>query len=175
MIQVAALYVLPTGPYTSMHDVDAWSEARDARRYAGPYPVVAHPPCARWGRLRGMATQDTADCGIVAAIQVRQWGGVLEHPAGSTLWEVAGLPEPGAGFDDFGGRTMHVKQSRWGHPAPKETWLYLCRVEPLPLPPEVPDPAGRVGDMSRFQREVTPPLLARWLVDVAKTAQTRRQ
>src|SRR6266542_1132660 len=50
---VAALYVDPNGVYASLPDVEVWDEARDARLYAGPWPVVAHPPCARWCRLAG--------------------------------------------------------------------------------------------------------------------------
>ena len=48
MRTVAALYVESDGPYAGLDGVDVWDEARDARTYAGPYPVVAHPPCARW-------------------------------------------------------------------------------------------------------------------------------
>lgn len=48
---VAALYVEPKGCYVGVPGVDAWDEARDARSYAGPHPVVAHPPCQRWGRF----------------------------------------------------------------------------------------------------------------------------
>lgn len=47
---IAALYVLPDGPYAGLEGVEVWDEARDARTYAGPWPVVAHPPCQRWGR-----------------------------------------------------------------------------------------------------------------------------
>ena len=48
---VAALYVEPQGVYVGVPGVDPWDEKRDARKYAGPHPVVAHPPCQRWGRF----------------------------------------------------------------------------------------------------------------------------
>jgi hypothetical protein len=47
---IAALFVLPDGPYAQVPDVECWSQDRDARRYGGPYRVIAHPPCERWGR-----------------------------------------------------------------------------------------------------------------------------
>lgn len=50
MKKVAALFVETGGVYFGLPDVDPWDEARDARKYAGPWPVVAHPPCERWGR-----------------------------------------------------------------------------------------------------------------------------
>jgi hypothetical protein len=49
---VAALYIDPRGPYPKMPVVDCWDETRDADRYAGAAPIVAHPPCGPWGALR---------------------------------------------------------------------------------------------------------------------------
>lgn len=48
---VAALYVEAGGEYVGRPDVDPWDEARDARGYDGPHPVVCHPPCNLWVNL----------------------------------------------------------------------------------------------------------------------------
>jgi hypothetical protein len=50
-VTVAALLVEADGVYANLPGVDCWDEARDARLYDGPYPVVAHPPCQRWCRF----------------------------------------------------------------------------------------------------------------------------
>lgn len=44
---IAALFVQTNGAYFGLPDVDPWDEARDARKYSGPHPVVAHPPCSK--------------------------------------------------------------------------------------------------------------------------------
>lgn len=48
---IAALYVETNGAYYGLDGVDPWDEERDARLYDGPHPVVAHPPCPRWGKM----------------------------------------------------------------------------------------------------------------------------
>ena len=48
---VAALYVETGGAYFGLAGVDPWDQPRDARKYAGPWPVVAHPPCDRWCQM----------------------------------------------------------------------------------------------------------------------------
>src|SRR5574343_151781 len=102
---VAALYVEPQGCYVGMPGVDPWDEARDARQYAGPHPVVAHPPCQRWGRFWHGSTRkphqfklgDDGGCFRAALDAVKRWGGVLEHPAHSRAWDVYALRKPGTG------------------------------------------------------------------------------
>ena len=39
------------GAYAGLPGVQLWDEARDARTYAGPWPVVAHPPCQTWCKM----------------------------------------------------------------------------------------------------------------------------
>jgi hypothetical protein len=139
---IAALYVLADGPYAGLPDVELWDEARDARLYAGPWSVVAHPPCARWGRywfggpsarLRRKLGDDDG-CFAAALTAVRTWGGVLEHPEGSHAWRAFSLftPPHRGGWISTGdgvGYTCCVEQGHYGHPARKKTWLYASRVE----------------------------------------------
>lgn len=138
---IAALYVRKGGAYYGIPDVDPWDEARDARRYAGPHPVVAHPPCTRWCRLAGLVEkrwghQKGDDGGTFAAAlnAVRAYGGVLEHPAFSAAWLAHDLlaPPTGGGWvnaDFFGGWVCYVEQARYGHLAKKATWLYAKGVD----------------------------------------------
>lgn len=140
---IAALYVQTGGSYFGFPDVDPWDEKRDARQYAGPHPVVAHPPCSRWCRLAGLVEArwghkrgEDGGCFAAALRDVRKWGGVLEHPAYSDAWPHFGLPRPmrGGGWQRgiCGGWSCHVEQGRYGHPAKKATWLYAFGVEYLP-------------------------------------------
>ena len=138
---IAALYVEPRGVYADLAGVDPWDEARDARAYAGPHPVVAHPPCERWGRFwhgsprkpHQFVLGDDSGCFVAALASVRQWGGVLEHPADSQAWAAHGLNAPprSGGWvaaDFLGGWTCYVEQGFYGHAARKPTWLYACGV-----------------------------------------------
>jgi len=136
---VSALYVETGGVYYGIPDVDPWDEARDARQYRGPYPVVAHPPCQRWGRFWHGSTRkphqfrrgEDGGCFAAALTSVRNYGGVLEHPAGSSAWEYFGLTKPTAGVgwvraDNWNGWTCKLDQRHYGHSAPKPTWLYAA-------------------------------------------------
>ncbi len=135
---VAALFVDPAGVYASLEGVEVWDEARDARLYEGPWPVVAHPPCNKWSplayinqsRLPDYRIGDDGGCFYSALASVRAFGGVLEHPAYSLAWRAHQLARPRRGSwsfssDSYGGRVTEVDQGSYGHRARKRTWLYV--------------------------------------------------
>jgi hypothetical protein len=142
---VAALYVETNGCYFGLNGVELWDEARDACKYAGPHPVVAHPPCQRWGKMYAGSPSviartgvrkikgDDGGCFEAALKAVRTYGGVLEHPWGSHAWKHFGLVVPSrkGGWikaDDYG-YTCCVEQGRYGHYARKPTLLYAVGTE----------------------------------------------
>lgn len=143
---VAALYVETGGAYWNVEGIDPWDEARDARRYAGPHPVVAHPPCQRWGRMWHGSTRkphqfklgDDGGCFKAALGALEDFGGVLEHPADSHAWSAFGLAKPprsgGWTYAGFGMWTCCVYQGQYGHLAGKPTWLLASRVGRDALP-----------------------------------------
>jgi hypothetical protein len=140
---IAALFVETGGCYYGLDGVDPWDLARDARTYAGPHPVVAHPPCDRWHQLSavnakrwGFVIDEDGFCFASALASVRQFGGVLEHPAESRAFKHHGIPEPISGgwqrtID--GDWVTEVDQAAYGHRARKRTWL-LYSGDSLPPP-----------------------------------------
>lgn len=142
MKKIAALFVMPDGPYYGLDNVEPWGlPDKDARNYNGPCPVVAHPPCARWGRYWGGGPMlagtpkakklgDDDGCFESALNSVRKYGGVLEHPEASHAWKHFGIARPHhtGGWIEAGdglGFTCCVEQGHYGHFARKKTWLYV--------------------------------------------------
>ncbi len=137
---VAALYVAAGGVYYDLPGVEPWGlPERDARLYQGPHPVIAHPPCKRWGRYwsggpaAGFRRRlgDDGGCFAAALWAVRTFGGVLEHPEASKAWAWFGLAKPPrkglwlpAG--DGWGWTCCVEQGHYSHRARKATWIYMA-------------------------------------------------
>lgn len=160
---VAALFVETGGCYFNLPGVDAWDIERDARTYSGPLPVVAHPPCQRWGRFwhgsprkpHQFKLGDDGGCFAAAVACVQAFGGVLEHPEHSHAFRAFNLPRPAAGHigwtepDRMDGRTCRVEQGQCGHTARKATWLYAV----LPAYPDL--------DWTRGEQQLDPVILAR--------------
>lgn len=131
-VKVAALFVDPHGVYSGLEGVDVWGEDRDARLYAGPYPVVAHPPCARWcalaplnAAMHGYAIGDDGGCFEAALAAVEKWGGVLD-PAG-----VPRRPPLNGPHRSLGGRSVSAR--------------ILYRATQAALRPPKSSPSGRGG------------------------------
>ena len=165
----AALYVRADGPYPAMttHFYDA---ARDARTYHGSFPVVAHPPCQRWGRWwwSDGSSEPGNDGGLFAHAleQVRRCGGVLEHPEASYAFKHFDLPQPVIGAWSRGLMPREwstcVAQGAYGHRARKLTWLFFVGDDPPTLEWAIPDkqfaylcpPGRRKGKPGRQDVEI---------------------
>lgn len=118
--------------------------------------------------------------GLGLSIKFDYGGGVLEHPAESTLFTHCRMPKPGEFADRFGGYTVAIEQFHWGHRAEKATWLYIvgCHPSLIPVMPRRPGRPThcirptknypRLPSVTKPEREHTPPALAEWLIELAR-------
>lgn len=192
-LTIAALYVEPRGCYANLHGVDPWDARRDARLYAGPHPVVAHPPCQLWVNLAALNFKryggehnrpgNDGGCFAAALGAVRTRGGVLEHPAFSNAWPAHGLRRPtdiGWHLADMGGAAgpgwvCEVWQSAYGHRARKRTWLYAVGQRPPEMDWRREAGTAQVGwfdrikpTLSKREAIATPPAFRDALLEIAR-------
>jgi hypothetical protein len=185
---IAALYIESGGCYFGLPNVDAWDVVRDARLYAGPHPVIAHPPCDRWHQLSavnnkrwGYRINDDDGCFVAALAAVRKYGGVLEHPAESRAFKFHGIPEPTSGNWQLtidGDWVTEIWQSSYGHRARKRTWL-LYHGKAMPPFLEWRRMAGthQIGlfdqkrpQLPKAECSATPELFRDFLISIAEVA-----
>ena len=164
-------------PFTDVYDIN-----RDALSYSGSSPVIAHPPCRGWSRLRRFSnhTEDEKNLARWTVKLIQVTGGVLEHPECSSLWKDMNLPF-GNSLDQYGGWTLSIDQKWFGHRARKRTWLYIVGISPRQIPsyPLSFDATTHVvargrrytgkKELSKAARESTPIGFAKWLLLVARS------
>jgi hypothetical protein len=166
--KVAVLCVAGRSVYPDLA-VECYDIQRDARTFKGGMPVVAHPPCGPWGKLSPFCTKQDATLGPFCVEQVRKYGGVLEHPAYSRLWDVCDIPRPGVWSDAWGGRSYLTSLSAFGARVRKLTWLYVVGASPGTFPrPELTE--ATVQNLSSSARQLTPIRMAHFLCDLAERA-----
>ena len=178
---VSVLFCMKDSIYNSFDFADVYDIERNALTFDFSTPVVCHPPCRKWSRLRGFsnAPDSEKELAFFALRAVRQCGGVLEHPYKSLFWKAAKLPIGGE-IDEFGGFSIDVDQFWWGHKARKRTWLYISGIERKNLPPfplRFDAVTHKVGgskttgyglkEISKSERNITPYPFCEWLLSVA--------
>lgn len=183
---VSALFVRSDSIYKKL-GVDCWDIGRDAKNFAGPGPVICHPPCRTWGILKQFSkgSADEHELAFFALDVVRKNGGVLEHPSGSNLWLECNLPL-GKNIDRYKGFTLSINQHWFGHKARKKTLLYICGINQKDVPAyplnfdavtHVLGPAKHgLGkkELTKADRERTPELLAKWLVQICQLIELKK-
>jgi hypothetical protein len=188
---VSILFARQDSVYKKM-GVDVWDIERDARKWPGGTPCVAHPPCRAWGQLAHLAKPrpDEKELAIWSIHRIRENGGVLEHPRASKLWQEMNLPAPGT-IDEYGGFSVCVDQFWWGHKAKKNSLLYICGCLPEELPAyplrfdavefvvcsPIKKKSGRrvKQEITKREREATPEPFAKWLIEVAEKCITLKK
>ncbi len=199
MSTVACLFIDAMGVYPGLPETDCWDIKRDARKYEGAAPVVAHPPCQLWGRFAHVnyarwggdhnKPGNDQGCFLSALNNVRRCGGVLEHPAFSDAWKHYGLPRPpgerpcsgweGGKDDEW---VCEIWQSAYGHKARKRTWLFYRGKPPMAMRWDRIEGTHQIGfhdqrgkarnkpTLAGRMASATPPDLARALIQLARTS-----
>jgi hypothetical protein len=170
MEKVTVLYVDEKSLYKSDSRFDCWDLYRDARLYTGKAPIIAHPPCRLFSKLHGLSTAASTkmDLAYRSIWHIQTYGGILEHPKSSKLWDIMNLPT-GLQIDKFGGFTLCVDLHWFGADVRKPTLLYICgiRQKDLPsIPISFDMPKKRVDQLRYGSRAVTPSKMINWFYKI---------
>lgn len=175
---ISVLFTSQNSIYKELQQ-DSWDEKRNARKWPGGNAIITHPPCRAWGdhAHKSKHTEAEKQLAIFAIHKIRLWGGILEHPRKSKLWQELQLPLPGK-TDQYGGYSICIRQNWYGHKAQKETLLYIVGIKQKELPP-IPitfdTVTNTIENMSKKQREHTPIKLAQWLIETATKIENNKK
>lgn len=155
---VSILCVDKKSNYKKIPGLDLWDEERNAYNYAGSNPVICHPPCQQWSRMKAFATEnkEQKELAIFCWEVVNKNGGILEHPNGSNLFKYVRADKK---------FIYSVNQHWWGFPARKTTLLYVKDVKLLAYPLNFNAIQKKVNQMNYKSRSIMTLEFCQYLVN----------
>ena len=139
-----------------MPGINCWDEFKNAYNYKGTNPVIVHPPCAQWSRLKNFAIENdyTKSLAHFCFQRVLDNGGIFEHPAGSSFFREVGIQN----------KIISIDQHWFGFPARKRTYLYFHKCEPIQLPLNFNAIENNVAGLHSSKRSTTTINFAEYLI-----------
>jgi len=177
-VKIPVLFTKKDSNYNLFPFFDCYDVNRNALSFEGTTPLIAHPPCRLFSRLRGFSTAPAQEKELAyfAMEKVRSNGGILEHPRSSTLWKECEVGTP-LKPDKFGGYLISVNLHWFGYKAIKKTGLYIVGIDYSELP-SLPLSFNAIThtistskkatkkELSKRERSTTPVALCLWLYEV---------
>lgn len=171
MTKIPVLFVHSRSNYKKIAQFDCYDEQRNALNYTGLKPVIAHPPCRLWSKLRSFSNAPIAEKSLAvwSVKLVRKVGGIVEHPYDSQLWKEINSPVVGK-FDKFGGTSFVFDQFDFGFYTRKRTRIYIVglnSLSELPRPPiRFETVTRKFENLSTKQRSETTTQLCMWFLEI---------
>lgn len=155
--RIAILCANEDSEYFKFEGLDIYTQKRPISEFKGGMPIIAHPPCAQWGKFKWRSKKDIEDkmLALQCIEHLAENGGIMEHPASSDIWK-RNFPE--------GTRMYKIHMSDWGYKAKKETILAFYQVKPITMPIQFNAIQGRIELMDKKERAVTPYEMCKWLI-----------
>lgn len=178
MKSIPVLFVDENSLYKNYSIFDAYDHSRDALTFYDRCPIICHPPCRLFSRLRSFSNASPSEkkLAFFALDRIRMFGGILEHPRSSTLWTSGNFNLDGS-VDQYGGFLRSVNLSWFGYPAQKKTMLYFVGISPVQLPSfplSLSAPSFSIGssknnrlkEISKNARSQTPDHMIKYFIQV---------
>lgn len=157
-MKIAILCANENSIYKTIPGLEVYDINRDAYTYKGTDPIIAHPPCAQWSRLKAFAKINNKEKNLAyyCLDKIHENGiGILEHPMGSSFFKEAGIVK----------NLYSVDQYWFGFPARKRTYLYFYRCKPIKFPLKFDAIETDVQKMKYESRSTTTEKFALWLIE----------
>lgn len=159
--KIAVLCANAKSVYHEFAICEVYDQKRDAYTFEGSNPIIAHPPCGQWSRLKSFAKSNIREKELAyfCLIQVLRNGGVFEHPAGSHFFKHVGLKS-----------LLSVDQHWWNFPARKRTYLFFYNCKAAEYSIHFNAIEKNVEDLHSSQRATTTKDFASFLINSITTS-----
>lgn len=167
--KIPVLFTNVISNYNNDNRFEPYNINNDAMNFNDNRPLIAHPPCRLWSKLKGLSTAPQHERGLAyhALYLVYKNGGILEHPYPSDLWNQTGLLTTKLKKNHI---LLKINQGNFGLEIRKPTLLFINGLTHNQLPDypfmENPKIYQKIENLKKDKRSETPPQLIEFFYSI---------